>query len=226
MTALRAVFLDVDDTLVDFERAARASLASTLGADADYELWRTLEHYRRYESGELDFQRMRDLRMADFLAMTGRDADVPLAAELEARRFAGLAPHYGLYDDVLPCLDALRARGLLLGLITNNVASHQRDKIAAVGLAARFDAVVISGEVGVAKPDRAIFEHACTALGVDAGEAMHVGDNPRVDALGARDAGLHGVWLDRHGAHRDAHDGADLGVTVITGLAQLANLVA
>lgn len=226
MTVLRAVFLDVDDTLVDFDRAARASLGATLGADADYELWRTLDHYRRYESGELDFQTMRDLRMADFLAMVGRDDDVPSAPGLEARRFDGLAQHYALYDDVLPCLDMLRARGLLLGLITNNIASHQRHKIASVGLAELFDAVVISGEVGVAKPDPAIFEHACNVLGVGAHEAMHVGDNLVADARGARDAGLLGVWLDRRGAHRGAHRDLELGVTVVSGLAQLADLVA
>lgn len=224
MTALRAVFLDVDDTLVDFERAARASLAATLGADVDYDLWCTLDYFRRFESGELDFQEMLDLRMADFLAMIGRDDDVAGAAEFEAQRSAALPLHYALYDDVLPCLDALRARGLLLGLITNNIASHQRHKIATVGLADSFDAVVISGEVGAAKPDPAIFEHALAMLAVDAGAAMHVGDNLVADAHGARDAGMFGVWLDRRDAHRDME--GDVGVTVISGLAQVADLVA
>jgi putative hydrolase of the HAD superfamily len=227
MSALRAVFLDVDDTLVDFDRAARAALVATLGVDADYDLWRTLEHFRRYESGELDFQSMLDLRMADFLAMIGRAADVPSAAHFEARRFERLPQHYTLYDDVLPCLAALRGRGLLLGLITNNVASHQRDKITAVGLGDTFDTVVISGEVGVAKPNRAIFEHACATLSVPAHEAMHVGDNLRTDARGARDAGLRAVWLDRRGGVPGGRESAaELGVAVINGLVQLADLVA
>ena len=57
---------------------------------------------------------------------------------------------------------------LRLGLITNNEPVHQRGKLAQVGLSDGFDVVVISGEVGVAKPDPAIFEYACSALGVAA----------------------------------------------------------
>lgn len=216
---MRAVFLDVDDTLVDYAPAARAAFAAAVGEDASYERWLELDHYERWLSGEFDdFEGFRNTRMADFLALIGRDAEQ--AAEIEYRRFTGLAQHYALFDDVEPCLAQLRERDLLLGLITNNESVHQRDKLARVGLADRFDAVVISGEFGTAKPDAAIFRHACDLLGVPPGEAVHVGDNLVVDALGAQAAGLRGVWLDRRGEH----DGRPLEVPVVSGLAQLSEV--
>jgi putative hydrolase of the HAD superfamily len=222
MGRIRAVFLDVDDTLVDYAPAARAAFAAALGEDASYEQWLTLDHYERWLNGEYDdFQAMRDARMAAMLRLLGRDAEVERAAEFEQRRFAGLAEHYALFDDVGPCLHALRERGLRVGLITNNEPVHTRHKLGLVGLDTGFDATVISGELGVAKPDPAIFAHACTLAGVEPGEAVHVGDNLVADAQGAHDAGLRGVWLDRRGQH----DQRPLEVTVIAGLAELPALL-
>lgn len=216
---VKAVFLDVDDTLVDYAPAARAAFAAVFGPDVSYEQWLALDHYERYLNGELSFHDMRETRMADFLTMLGRDAAV--AAEFERRRFEGLAEHYALFDDALPCVAALRERGMLLGLITNNESAHQREKIRRTGLEGLFDAVVISDEVGVAKPHGRIFAHACAALGVAAADAVHVGDNLLADARGAHSAGLQAVWLDRHG--QGAEDAE--GITVVRRLDQLPPLV-
>lgn len=221
-TSIRAVFLDVDDTLVDYDTAARRAFAAALGPDAGYERFTTLDHYSRFVSGELGFAEMRERRMADFLALVGRDAAVSSAAEIEQRRFDGLAEHYALFADVLPCLSALRERGLLLGLITNNESAHQRAKIRAVGLDGLVDVIVISGEFGVGKPDPAIFAHACAQLGVTPDEALHVGDSLHADAHGAHGAGVGAVWLDR----RRSHDGSALDFAVIAGLDELLALVA
>ncbi|KAF5835964.1 HAD-like domain-containing protein [Dunaliella salina] len=57
-----------------------------------------------------------------------------------------------------------------------------------------FDAIIISAEVGVEKPNRCIFEAALEALGIQPEEAVHVGDDRRNDLWGARDAGVH-AWL-------------------------------
>jgi putative hydrolase of the HAD superfamily len=218
---IRAVFLDVDDTLVDYQTAARAAFHATLGDDADYEQFTGLDHYEQFLSGELDFQAARDTRMADFLVASGREVDLPHAVALERQRFESLEQHYSLFGDALPCLGALRERQLAIGLITNNEPVHQRAKIAAVGLDRLVDAVAISGELGVAKPDARIFEHACAQLGVTVDEALHVGDNPYADAHGAHDAGLRAVWLDRTGIH----DGTQLPFPVIGDLYGLGKLL-
>lgn len=222
MSAVQAVFFDVDDTLVDYEKAALAAFRAVLGPEAPYDEWLRLPHFERWTSGELGFEEMRALRMADFLAQLGRDDEVGDAARLEAVRFDSLIGGCALYDDVLPCVSALRSRGLRLGLITNNEPTHQRAKIAAVGLDGMFDTVVISGELGVAKPRPGIFEHACAALGVDPAEAVHVGDNREADVAGAFGAGLHGVWLDRRGVGGEVHPQA----SVIRTLDEVPALVA
>ena len=216
---IRAVFLDVDDTLVDYQHAATSAFHEVLGDDADYDAFFDLDHYDRFLSGELGFEDARVQRMTAFLAACGRDGED--AAMLEADRYAALERYYVLYDDALPLLRALRERDLLIGLVTNNEAVHQRRKIEAVGLDRLVDTIVISGDLGIAKPDARIFAHACAQLDVAPHAAMHVGDAPYADALGAHDAGLRAVWLDRTGAHVLA----PLAFPVVTGLGAVTELI-
>ena len=196
---MRAVFFDVDDTLVDWHGAAEAAHRQVFGSEVAYRDWVSMNHYSRFATGEWGFEEMRTHRMSDFLSAIGRVQDVSRAAELEARRMELIMAGCALFDDVEQCLALVRDHGLLVGLITNNDSVHQREKLRKVGLIDRFDTIVISGEVGVWKPDSAIFEHACLAVGVRPEQAMHVGDLLDVDAQAAQRAGLHGVWLDRHG---------------------------
>lgn len=114
---------------------------------------------------------------------------------------------FALYPETLSVLAQLRERGIRTAVITNGPSGLQRAKLAAVGIADAFDAVVVSGEVGVAKPDPGIFAVALDALGAAAEEALHIGDNQIADVAGARDAGLTAVWVDRVGAERteEAH---------------------
>jgi putative hydrolase of the HAD superfamily len=216
---IRAVFLDVDDTLVDYQYAATSAFHEMLGDDADYNAFFGLDHYDRYLSGELGYEDARVQRMTTYLAMFGRDDEDPAA--LEAGRIAALEKYYVLYDDALACIRALRERDLRIGLITNNEAVHQRRKIEAVELDRLVDTAVISGELGIAKPDARIFAHACAQLDVAPREAMHIGDALYADALGAHDAGLRAVWLDRTGASQLA----PLAFPVITGLGAVTELI-
>lgn len=94
--------------------------------------------------------------------------------------------------------DALRtvkSRGLPVGLISNAGATPGfvlREVLQGFGLLQHFDAAVFSDEVELAKPSAGIFEHALEILGVDAREAVFVGDQPVLDVLGARRAGM---WM-------------------------------
>lgn len=107
---------------------------------------------------------------------------------------------FALYPEVPEVLAALRERGIRTAVVTNGPSGLQRSKLAAVGLADGFDAVLVSGEAGVQKPDAAIFALALSALGAEPDEALHVGDNQIADVTGARGAGLTAVWIDRNGA--------------------------
>ena len=217
-----AVFFDVDDTLLDTPTSARRALRAVFGDDIDIPTWDAITEvqYARFTAGELDFPAAMTARMAEFLASRDERHDDASAVAAERLRNESFIANTVVYDDALPCLQAVRDRGLRLGVITNSAPDHQRRKLAAAGLADAFDVVVISGAVGVAKPDAAIFQHACTAIGVDADAALHVGDRLDMDALGAAGAGLVGVWLDRRGAARDERR-----VPVVTTLAELPALV-
>ena len=103
---------------------------------------------------------------------------------------------WSLYPDAVAALDALSRYPL--GVITNGGSVHQRQKLAGVGALDRFAAVIASEDLGVAKPAPQIFEAACGAMGAPPSACLHVGDRLDADAIGACDAGLRGVWLDRH----------------------------
>ena len=84
-----------------------------------------------------------------------------------------------------------------LALVTNGAPDLQREKIQKANLAQFFDTILISGEVGVGKPDCRIFKLALEALASSPSEAMMVGDSLTRDILGAQRAGLKGIWLNR-----------------------------
>jgi putative hydrolase of the HAD superfamily len=82
-----------------------------------------------------------------------------------------------------------------LGLITNGRSQLQQSKIDAAGIRIFFDVIIVSDEVGIKKPERAIFEMACSKLNVDVHDAVFIGDHMQNDVIGATNAGLQAVWL-------------------------------
>ncbi len=128
--------------------------------------------------------------------------------------------HFELYDDVPATLVALRARGLKLGLISN---SHRCLKSfqSHFELEGLMSATVSSADFGVMKPDPRIFQEALDRLDVPASRAVMVGDSLAHDVIGARQAGMRAVLLDR--AACVAADDPDL--TVIRSLRELAQLL-
>jgi len=96
-----------------------------------------------------------------------------------------------LYDDVLPTVKALKQRGLILGLISNIYLGR-------AGLAPYLDFVVTAKEAGASKPEPPIFLLALERAGVNASEAVYVGDQYQTDVLGARGVGINPVLIDRY----------------------------
>lgn len=220
---IQAVCLDIDDTLVDFTSSARRALYDLIGRDDMWPRWQrtTDEHVARVVSGELPYHAMHRARTKAFFADLGALLDDDLVALLEERRAKQLRTTWQLFEDAVPCLDWLRAAGLRLAAVTNASGQHQRAKLADLGIARFFDTIVIAGELGAAKPDPVIFHTACAQMGVAAEETLHVGDLLDTDAIGARDAGLHAVWLDRH----PGGEPITAGVQTIETLADLPELL-
>ena len=92
-------------------------------------------------------------------------------------------------------LAELHTSGLRLAVVSNGNARAQRRKIDALGIAPYFAAVIISGAVGLRKPDPRIFRLGLRAVGAEAADCWFVGDHPVTDILGARAAGLVAVWV-------------------------------
>ena len=98
-----------------------------------------------------------------------------------------------LYDDVLPTVKALKQRGLILGLISNLYIGR-----AGAGLDPYLDLVVTAKEAGAGKPEPPIFRLALERAGVNASEAVYVGDQYQTDVVGARGVGIAPILIDRY----------------------------
>lgn len=120
------------------------------------------------------------------------------------------------FPEVKTTLGALQG-GYRLALVTNGAPDLQREKLTGAGLAPYFTTVVVSGEIGVGKPDPRIFIRALADVAVDAADAVFVGDHRVRDIGGAQQAGLRGIWINRQG-------GDDDGGTAVTPDGEIARL--
>ncbi|MBY0503658.1 MAG: HAD family hydrolase [Bryobacteraceae bacterium] len=197
------VFFDIDGTLIDHdsaERTAVSALSDSLGRTGPVETllesWKTAFdiHYARYLAGELTLQQQRRERLRDALDPSLSDAGADHLSALYLHHYLAACQ---LYPDVRECLELLG--GFPLGIISNGDRVQQYEKLSRNGIADRFQSWTLSAECGVAKPSRAIFDLACASLQSRPSQAVYVGDRLDVDAEGARNAGLHGIWLHRAG---------------------------
>ena len=122
------------------------------------------------------------------------DVDGALAARLHDLT-ASLPPTLVAEESVPVLLEALRARGLRLAVISNYTGTLL-DDFKALGLTGCFDAILDSQVLGIYKPDPEIFRVACAATGCKPEEALHVGDSPAADVAGALAAGVKPILLD------------------------------
>jgi putative hydrolase of the HAD superfamily len=208
----RGVLLDLDDTLFDTRGAFRTAIVRLLprwlpGLDeaarvAAVVRWSTDPggHFSAYTRNELTMTEQRRLRVLDLHEAFGgarlTDEEVrDWVTDYEAEFRSG----WSLLPGAVELLDALDAAGVPLGAVTNASREYQTDKLRAVGLTGRIPLLSCVDDTGVGKPDPQMWLRACDQLGLPARRVAHVGDELDIDARGARNAGLIGVWFDRHG---------------------------
>lgn len=158
-----------------------------------------------------DVSRLRIEVLRRALMQCGLDAEG--ASRCAARAFDAFAEarhQVAYYEGALETLDALAQR-YVLGALTNGNADYAR-----LGLDRYFTFGFTAADVGASKPHPAMFHAALTHTGVDAGAAVHVGDDPEQDVRGAQNAGMRAVWANYAGQADEV--GAD---AVVGALAEL-----
>jgi putative hydrolase of the HAD superfamily len=132
--------------------------------------------------------------------------------------FFANAEAWQLYPDTLESLDKLKAASFSLGIVSNWNSSLKKI-VEGLNLAQYFDFILSSAEAGWKKPSAKIFEMALKLTGLERSRVIHIGDTYQTDVLGARNAGIRGIMLDRRGSlQRHDHE-------VIQGLAELYPLL-
>ncbi len=231
-----AVLLDVGDTMVRPDPSWRDVYAGVFGKHgieasaaqfetAFREAWKEWAQEGPFEaSEEASFQRLMELDRLVFGRLGYPDLPEAFFREVD-QAFRRRSAFY-VFPDVIPALEAMRAAGLRLAVVSN-WGWAAPELLQTLELARHFEVLSISARVGFQKPHPAIFEHALELLGVAPWEALHVGDDPSADVLGARRAGIEAVLIDRRGrAHAPTAGAAALDAPVIADLAELLDLLA
>ena len=245
---IEAVLFDGDQTLWDFERVMRDALTAVAddlrGARpcgfTEALRWEDLEADRavvgdEWAGREYNLARLRVLGFARTLARmhgaegtgggigrSSRDqSDEELAAELAMSYFVYRDSDPALFDDTLPCLQALRDEGRYrLGLLSNGSRLPET-----VGLAGYFEAVVFAQDHLVAKPDKGIFEVVERELSVSPSSCVLVGDHLVNDVNGAKRAGWSAIWIDRDGDGVGSRTEGDVPDATMTSLDELPRVL-
>lgn len=184
---LRALLLDLDGTLLDRDAALRAWLRRRAGLAG-----REIDELLAIDARDEGLLAELALVLIERRPGLARDA-LALAQRIREELPDELRPD----PAVTRALDRFAAEGLRLALVSTG-GPTQRRKLERAGIAAgRFATLVISGEVGLTKPDPRVFGLACERLALAAHEVLMVGDSPRHDVAGAHAAGIASAWIAR-----------------------------
>jgi YjjG family noncanonical pyrimidine nucleotidase len=199
------ILFDLDDTLFDHTHASRAALThmhASHMADIAFETFvdehaRLLElHHHRFLSGELTMDEARAARMASLFARFDKSVSESASLNIAAQYRRDHQANRKLVDGARELLDVLAGKSRM-GLITNNSVAEQMEKLRTLDIGRYFDTLVMSEDVGIAKPDKRIFDIALERMGAAAHETVMIGDSFSADIEGALGAGISAVWFNR-----------------------------
>lgn len=206
----KAVLFDLDDTLFDHAFAARRALEavhSSLPRFAqkpfevlEKEYGRLLEEiHLRVLAGEMTLAEARRERMRSLMSGDGGSPTDGEVGGIASRFRSGYQSNRRAAEGAHELLEELRDRGIMVGVVTNNMTAEQEAKLAFCKLDSLTDFMVTSEDVGAPKPESAIFEAALERADSRASEAVVVGDSWESDIVGAARAGIRAVWYNPRG---------------------------
>jgi putative hydrolase of the HAD superfamily len=217
MTQLpRAMLIDMDDTILssygqagvawhevatEFAHELAPLSPQQVGAaiaDSGRRFWKTAEAHWRLKLAEARHEVVKGGFAT--LAAAGQAAlSTGLAVRLADRFTAYREEQMFVFPGAHEAIDALKAHGVKLALVTNGAAGIQRAKVERFALTHRFDHIQIEGEHGFGKPDERAYLHAMQALGVGAADTWMIGDNLEWEVEVPQRLGIYAIWIDAHG---------------------------
>lgn len=214
---LRAILFDIDDTLfptTEFARRARANAVRAMIAAGlrlpEEEVQRELSEVIAEFSSNYDYHFDKLLQRLRPEALNHRNPALVVAAGVAAyhdTKFREIAP----YPDVVPLLEDLRAAGVRLGVVTHGWTVKQAEKLVRLGLLEYLDpdAIFISDQIGIAKPNPKLYRYALRDLALEPSEVLYVGDSPAHDIEPPRTIGMHAAWVARGARKTPAEAGIE-----------------
>ncbi len=218
---IKHVFFDLDRTLWDFEKNSHNELSH---------LWRVhglhqkgislveefIRIYKRineecwalYRENQITKEHLRVVRFRKTLNYFGLDED-GLADRIGLDYVANCPNRTELFPNVFEIIDYLK-QSYQLHIITNGFEEVQHIKLRESKLAEHFDEVITSEKAGVKKPHPDIFEHAHNSVGVSAQECVVIGDDLKVDCIGAINYGMEAIYFNPHGVQHEVPVLADI----------------
>lgn len=206
MDMVDAVLFDVDDTLYEpmepFKRAFAVSFpdAAQSGIAIDELYAASRRHaevsFKRLQAGEITFLEHNIYRIMTACADFGLNISTEEAVCFQ-KLYQKEQENIALFPEMASVFEKLSARNILLGVLTNGPAEHQRKKISRLGLAKWIpeENMFVSEEIGYSKPEIEAFRYVERKLGLDVNKTVFIGDSFENDIIGAKNAGWKAIWL-------------------------------
>lgn len=226
---IKGIVFDIDGTLLNHEQALKSSLISLYSFmkpkiphssfDEFFSTWktRTNQYINEYLDRRISYEQQRILRVQSVFSKWDYELTSDKAMNIFNRYLVKYEQNWMLFEDVLPCLTMLK--NFSLGIVSDGEGDQQRRKLTFTEIESFFKSVIISGEVGLRKPSPRIFNKSAEELNLSVNEIVYVGDQLETDALGALNAGMRGVLINRT---NQIYEKLDIGIiTKLTDLLQI-----
>jgi len=216
MTKYQHIFFDLDHTIWDFDKNAEETLQELylvydlpgLGlhsTDLFIETYTRNNHqlWADYHTGKISKQTLREMRFKKTFLDLGLSPEV-IPAQFEDDYVAICPTKTNLFEGAHETLQYLHAK-YTMHLITNGFKESQDLKIKGAGIGKYFDQIIVSEDVGVNKPDPAIFQHALNVAGAVKETSIMIGDSLEADVMGALNFGMDAIYFNPAGLPKPEH---------------------
>ena len=195
----RAVFLDIDDTIFDFEKCSEGALKQAFAACGICFSKETLTVFRFVDEALWTLQKQGALNIQEVLEKRSREVMKILGSPEKAETFQSVFQQ-SLTEEICPvggiqeALELLYNKKYLVYAASNGFLQMQRRRLEKAGLLQYFQALFVSDDIGAEKPSPEFFQECLRRTGLQASEILMVGDSLAADMQGAQKSGLDVCW--------------------------------